>query len=358
MRLSIARLAAAVLATGAAGLGLVAQATAPAEAAGCSGPTGVTVVVDHGPLGGGVDQVCNRRRWQLRGLAVHGVGLLADLRPAPARLRLPNRRPARLRPVRRHPTLGRLLGAVVVRREVGLVGLRLGGRRLADRPRRWVRRLRVADRLQDRAGRRPHAHVQPARRLRSPPRRRASRRPPGGGNGGHGNGGHGGGGHSATPAVTPSTKPPTTAPPTPSATASATSSAATSSATTSSAPTPSATPSGSVASTTATAIADPAASSPVRGRPDAAVRPRVVGRRGCGRRRQSRRRAADTLPGWVVRRAAPAGGRRQSGAYCCGGGTGLAHRFVELSAPRTRVRYLLESGTRAHLPHGASGGTW
>jgi hypothetical protein len=59
MRLQIARLAAAVLATAAAGLGLVASTSAPAAAAACSGATGVTVVVDHGALGGGVDQVCN-----------------------------------------------------------------------------------------------------------------------------------------------------------------------------------------------------------------------------------------------------------------------------------------------------------
>ena len=59
MRLLLARLAAAVLATSAAGLGLVAGTSAPATAAACSGATGVTVVVDHGALGGGVDQVCN-----------------------------------------------------------------------------------------------------------------------------------------------------------------------------------------------------------------------------------------------------------------------------------------------------------
>jgi len=55
----LARLAAAVLATSAAGVGLVAGASAPAGASACSGATGVTVVVDHGSLGGGVDQVCN-----------------------------------------------------------------------------------------------------------------------------------------------------------------------------------------------------------------------------------------------------------------------------------------------------------
>ena len=59
MRLQIARLAAAVLATSAAGLGLVSGTSAPAAAAACSGATGVTVVVDHGALGGGVDQACN-----------------------------------------------------------------------------------------------------------------------------------------------------------------------------------------------------------------------------------------------------------------------------------------------------------
>ncbi len=50
-------LAAAVLTTAAAGIGVL--AAPPAEAAGCSGATGVTVVVDHGALGGGVDQSCN-----------------------------------------------------------------------------------------------------------------------------------------------------------------------------------------------------------------------------------------------------------------------------------------------------------
>ncbi|WP_028652443.1 hypothetical protein [Nocardioides halotolerans] len=53
----VARLA-VVLATATAGLGIVAGSPAPATAAACSGATGVTVVVDHGALGGGVDQVC------------------------------------------------------------------------------------------------------------------------------------------------------------------------------------------------------------------------------------------------------------------------------------------------------------
>ncbi|MDX6371065.1 MAG: hypothetical protein QOD98_53, partial [Nocardioidaceae bacterium] len=55
----LSSLVAAVLATAAAGLGLVATSSAPASAAACSGATGVTVVVDHGSLGGGVEQVCN-----------------------------------------------------------------------------------------------------------------------------------------------------------------------------------------------------------------------------------------------------------------------------------------------------------
>jgi hypothetical protein len=59
MRLQLARLAAAVLTTAAAGLGLVVGTSAPATAAACSGATGVTVVVDHGALGGGVEVVCN-----------------------------------------------------------------------------------------------------------------------------------------------------------------------------------------------------------------------------------------------------------------------------------------------------------
>ena len=54
-----ARLAAAVLATAAATLGLVATGSGPADAAGCSGSRGVTVVVDHGTLGGGVTQACS-----------------------------------------------------------------------------------------------------------------------------------------------------------------------------------------------------------------------------------------------------------------------------------------------------------
>ena len=118
MRLLLLRLAAAVLATAAAGLGLVATASAPATAAACSGATGVTVVVDHGALGGGVDQVCNAGGGgKRRDLAVHGCGLLPDLRPAPARFRVPNQRPAGLRPVRQHAAVERLLGAVVVGRD-------------------------------------------------------------------------------------------------------------------------------------------------------------------------------------------------------------------------------------------------
>ena len=60
MRLHIARLAAVVLATAAAGLGLVTSTSAPATAAACPSASGVTVVVDHGSLGGGVEQVCNQ----------------------------------------------------------------------------------------------------------------------------------------------------------------------------------------------------------------------------------------------------------------------------------------------------------
>ena len=59
MRHLLARLAAGVLATSAAGLGIVVATSAPAAAAACTGATGVTVVVDHGSLGGGVEQVCN-----------------------------------------------------------------------------------------------------------------------------------------------------------------------------------------------------------------------------------------------------------------------------------------------------------
>ena len=58
MRPRLVRLAAAVLATAAAGLGVV-GAAAPAGASACSGASGVTVVVDHGALGGGVDLVCS-----------------------------------------------------------------------------------------------------------------------------------------------------------------------------------------------------------------------------------------------------------------------------------------------------------
>jgi len=55
----IARLAAAVLATAAAGLGLVMTGSVPADAAACSGSSGVTVVVDQGALGGGITQACS-----------------------------------------------------------------------------------------------------------------------------------------------------------------------------------------------------------------------------------------------------------------------------------------------------------
>src|SRR3954453_21859981 len=50
---------AAVMAAATGGL-IGGGATAPpATAAACSGATGVTVVVDHGALGGGIDAVCN-----------------------------------------------------------------------------------------------------------------------------------------------------------------------------------------------------------------------------------------------------------------------------------------------------------
>ena len=39
--------------------GLVLQSQAAAVAAGCTGSTGVTVVVDHHQLGGGVQQACD-----------------------------------------------------------------------------------------------------------------------------------------------------------------------------------------------------------------------------------------------------------------------------------------------------------
>jgi hypothetical protein len=59
MRPIAARLAATVLVTAAAGLGIISGTSAPATAAACSGSSGVTVVVDHGSLGGGIDQVCS-----------------------------------------------------------------------------------------------------------------------------------------------------------------------------------------------------------------------------------------------------------------------------------------------------------
>ena len=52
-------IAAAVLSIAAASLGVVASGSAPAEAAPCSGSSGVTVVVDRGALGGGITQACN-----------------------------------------------------------------------------------------------------------------------------------------------------------------------------------------------------------------------------------------------------------------------------------------------------------
>ena len=90
-----------------------------------------------------------------RELPVHGCGLLPDLRAAPARLRLPDQRPAGVRPVRQHAAVGRLLGAVVVRREVRVVDLLLAGRRVAERPRRRLRRVRLAVRVAERPERRP-----------------------------------------------------------------------------------------------------------------------------------------------------------------------------------------------------------
>ena len=83
-RLGCARLAAAVLTTAAASVGSSPARHGPAAAAAaCSGATGVTVVVDRGSLGGGIDQVCSARRRRQDGrVAVHRRRLLADLRPA------------------------------------------------------------------------------------------------------------------------------------------------------------------------------------------------------------------------------------------------------------------------------------
>ena len=132
---SRARLAAAVLTTSAAGLGLRRGHVR-------SGRGGRLLGGDRRdgrrrprlPRWRRRDGLQRRRRRQDGVLAAHRRGLLPDLRPAAARLRLPDQRPAGLRPVRQHASVGRLLGAVVVRREVRVVELRLRGRRVADVP--------------------------------------------------------------------------------------------------------------------------------------------------------------------------------------------------------------------------------
>ena len=76
--------------------GLVVQAQAPAVAAGCAGSTGVTVVVDFHELGGGVQQACDADGGgKVASTAVPGHRVPADLRAAPAGLRVPGRRQAR-----------------------------------------------------------------------------------------------------------------------------------------------------------------------------------------------------------------------------------------------------------------------
>lgn len=76
----VARVAVAVAMTAAATFGVAASTQAPANAAGCSSGKGVTVVVDHGALGGGVRSTCvsdgaGKSAWDLFGQTYGVVGV-------------------------------------------------------------------------------------------------------------------------------------------------------------------------------------------------------------------------------------------------------------------------------------------
>ena len=108
----------------------------------------MTVVVDHGALGGGVDQVCNAVGGGNDATSLFtGAGFsLTYVQRQPGFVCRINGQPAS-DPCVNTPPVERLLGALVVRREVRVVVLLLAGRRVADRPGRRLRRVRLADRL-------------------------------------------------------------------------------------------------------------------------------------------------------------------------------------------------------------------
>ena len=143
--------------------GLVLQSRAPAVAAGCSGSTGVTVVVDHHQLGGGVQQACDADGggkaastvFPDSGFALTYVqrqpGFVCRVAGAPAS-----------RPLREHPAGRRVLVAVVVRREVRDLDLLQHRRRLAEGPRRGLCRVLLAGPgRQGGTGRHPDAACRP-----------------------------------------------------------------------------------------------------------------------------------------------------------------------------------------------------
>ena len=134
----VVRLAVAVLVAAAAGLGVPGSA----QAATCSSAKGVSVVVDFHELGGGVQTACDAggagktAYAQLQTWAI----VWTDVQRTPGFVCRIDGCPAGRRPVRQHSAGRRVLVAVVVRREVGEVDLRLAGRELAEGPGRWVRR--------------------------------------------------------------------------------------------------------------------------------------------------------------------------------------------------------------------------
>ncbi len=142
---------AAVLVGAAASQGAPGAATAASGF--CPAGTGVTVVVDGGPVGGGTSVGCDPAGANTPGsTVVPRAGFSLSLRGPAARVRVPHRRaPGHVaRELWQHPALGRLLGTVLVRRQVRRVELRQRGHRLAQGARRRVHRLAVPGRRQPR----------------------------------------------------------------------------------------------------------------------------------------------------------------------------------------------------------------
>ena len=153
------------------GVALPVTAPAPAYAAGsrCAPGTGVTVVVDYGALGGGIQLGCDpRRRRQERGVGDERGGHRLGVHPGPA-VRVPHRGQAQHQPgvLPGHAPGGRLLGAVLVRRHARL-DLRHPGRLVAVGPRGRLHRLALPEQLdEDEAGCRADRGRRPSR-SRSP----------------------------------------------------------------------------------------------------------------------------------------------------------------------------------------------